>query len=394
MTVFSRANVLIMNNNDAVSFFFEQNNLPVKYSKYKMNFNYSDHVLNWWQDSSKYTLSEEILKDLSKYRGILNRDFAENFLQKNYNAALGFFSPFYDDINTRSSFTKLTNAVVDVNGIIISEKNRIIPRSCLFCENTCVPHNNQKFLSSFQQNVTKSVTISQYWGNGYYHFVAENLPRLLPVISQHETPDLTVHVHQKNKFVIEFLKILSFEPEQIISGKIFAQILFVPEFIACGNTPGYLLHEMHTKFSLALMNAKYQNNNKCHVVFIKRKTRAILNHQEIVQKIACRFSNCIVSEHNGNEAVIDQLKLLQSSTAVIAPHGAGLVNIFVCRKNTLIIEFLNKKMDAHILYMVMSLKLGLRYIGIGVSGSGVKHTNKEIDISFLILVLRKYLFQF
>ena len=53
---------------------------------------------------------------------------------------------------------------------------------------------------------------------------------------------------------------------------------------------------------------------------------------------------------------------------------------------------MNKKGDAHILYMVMALKLGLRYIGIPVMGLGQKNSDKMIDISHTVNMLDKYLY--
>ena len=84
--------------------------------------------------------------------------------------------------------------------------------------------------------------------------------------------------------------------------------------------------------------------------------------------------------------------MMTTATAIIAPHGAGLVNMFVCRRNTLIVEYMNRKGDAHILYMVMALKLGLRYIGIPVMGLGQKNSDKMIDISQTVNMLDKYLY--
>ena len=359
-----------------------------------MEFNYTQHTIDWWKRAHNDTLPLEILSDLTTYRNQNSRKFAQAYAKADYKIALEFLSTFPDSIGSKSSFISLANATVNSNGVVVQKAFTLVPRSCLRCGSRKSCSNMQIIAQKIipQHSVDRCVTIAQYWGNTYYHFVAENLPRLLPVISSTGTHNLLIHIHKKNQVVTQFLQLLNMDPMRVVSGNVFATELLVPESIACGNTPAYLLHEMRTKILFGLFGKNIAGNNlKCNILVIKRQTRTILNHVEIIKNLNYNFPWCSVVEHLGNEPVGKQLEMMVDASVIIAPHGAGLVNMFVCRRNTLIIEFLNRRTHAHILYMIMSLKLGLRYIGISVLGSGEKYANKMIDVVHLIHIVKRYL---
>lgn len=394
----SRKPVLSIPNDIAISRFFESMHFETYFSPFIMDFNYTEHAIDWWQRAHNDTLPLTIVSDLSRYRGQASHKFAKAYIDADYKIALRYLSPFPDSINSKSSFIVLPNATVDANGVVISSSSVLLPRSCLHCQRseflrkTCVnpPNPTQRHIT--QHNLIRCVTIAQYWGGEYYHFIAENLPRLMPVISIMNTENLAIHVHRKNTFVTQLLQLLNLSSLHLIKGSVFATKLLVPESISCGNTPAYFLHEMQAKFLATILT---ENDKKiqpeCRILVIKRKTRAIINHAELVNELRRNFLQCHVAEHLGYEPVAEQLKMMSDASVLIAPHGAGLVNMFLCRRNTLILEFLNRKGDAHILYMVMAMKLGLRYIGVPVLGLGQKYTNKFINVTHSVRILQRYL---
>lgn len=358
-----------------------------------MKFDYAQHAIDWWKKARNDTITSEILSDLTIYRNEHYGKFAEAYLKADYKTALQGLSAFPDGFDEKSSYIILDNATVNPNGVVAHDTFYLVPRSCLRCGLTRSCSNIQISSLNFigRHIVDHCVTIAQYWGNTYYHFVGENLPRLMPLLPLIQTQNLAIHVHKRNSVAFQFLKLLKVDSQRIISGNIFATKLFVPESIACGNTPAYLLHEMR---AAVLSRGTFKNIqgdiSKCSIVTIKRQTRSILNHADMIKTLTYKFPWCSVLEHLGNEPVSKQLEMMHSASVLIAPHGAGLVNMFVCRRNTLIVEFLNRKRHTNMLFMFMSLKLGLRYIGISVLGHGEKHANKIIDISRLIQVIQQY----
>ena len=390
----SRKSVLSIPNNIKVSDFFESMHFDTHYSPFTMQFDYTQHATDWWKHTHNDTIPPQIVHDLNTYRDERGRNFARAYVNADYKNALNFLSTFADGIGSRSSFIRLANATVDLNGIVVQNSLILIPRSCTGCGSKKSCWNKEPISQNLtpQHRVDRCVTIAQYWGYGYYHFVGENLPRLIPVISSmRDTQNLLIHVHQKNKIVSQFLHFLNLDPKRAVSGNVFASELIVPEYIACGNTPAYLLHEMRNRIlsELPVKNI-VDNSRKCNILVIKRQTRIILNHAEMIKNLSYKFPWCSVVVHLGDEPLAKQLQLMADASVVIAPHGAGLVNMFVCHRNTLIIEFLNRGADINVLYMIMSLKLGLRYIGIPALGSGHWRTNKMIDVAYLIYIVQRY----
>ena len=385
----SKLITLTIPNDMIMSDFFTHNQFETFYSSFNLTFDYKKHTINWWMQSHENTISSEILQDLTQHKKQSYANFANAFKNSNYNEALKLLSTFEENMESKSSFTILSNATVTVDGIIFYQNLRILPRSCLQCKSnkSCLIGKTQHEIHTEKQNIDYCITIAQFWGYGYYHFVGENLPRLMPVLSRFDTKNYYVHVHQKTNFVYSFLKLFGIQPQNVLSGNVFARNLLVPESIACGNTPAYLLHEMKSRL---LQSLQIQQNNACNILVIKRQTRSILNHKEMIKELQANFLNCSIIEHTGNEPITQQLKMMYSASVVIAPHGAGLVNVLVCRPNTLIFEFLNRKTDLNIIYMLMSLKLGLRYFGIPVLGRGEKNSHKMIDIQNLIQLMRNY----
>lgn len=215
----------------------------------------------------------------------------------------------------------------------------------------------------------------------------------MPILSQESTHDLTVHVHAKNAFTIQFLQLFGIAEAQLIAGSVHATELLLPESISCGNTPAYLLHELRSAIfrTILIQDPDEGHRDKCSIVVVKRASRRILNHPALVAAMQSSFRQCHVKEHRGHETVREQLEMVSSASAIVAPHGAGLANIIACRRGTLVFEFLNGKKDTHIMYMVMALKLGLRYIGLPVVGSGAKNTDKTVDIPHTVTQMQAYL---
>ena len=125
------------------------------------------------------------------------------------------------------------------------------------------------------------------------------------------------------------------------------------------------------------------------VLLVKRTgTRAVKNHDELLSELSVSFSenagggrgnrSCRIEVHTGNEPVPAQLLLFQRASAVVAPHGAGLVNMIACRAGTLIVELMVSSGDVNICYMTMANKLSLRHAMFTVPAA-TQHNQMTVD---------------
>lgn len=132
------------------------------------------------------------------------------------------------------------------------------------------------------------VTVAQFYGQFYFHFTAENLPRLLlllPEILADE--DAKVHItDQKPSFVQEALKIFGVPLTRVIDGHGCARVLFIPEPAGCGAPSLGLLHLTRRHVRKVLGCPVPSKKRGLYVVLqIRRGARAILNQKQLAEEL-------------------------------------------------------------------------------------------------------------
>ena len=78
-----------------------------------------------------------------------------------------------------------------------------------------------------------------------------------------------------------------------------------------------------------------------------------------------------------------QLNYFHQAKIVCGPHGAGLSNIILSSKNTLVIELLNPNWF-NLCFYLLAVRLGLNYGGI------IQHISKKIEITKLKKILNDF----
>jgi len=235
-------------------------------------------------------------------------------------------------------------------------------------------------------------TIAHFWGQNYYHFVAENLVRLplvLPVLDGHK--DTVLHVQSRAPFVLTLLQLVGIVPARVVQGVVAADLAFLPQAVVCGNPSAVMLNLLrHTLIArMPPPDTSSPAQGGCMVLLVKRTgTRAVKNHDELLSELSVSFSenagggrgnrSCRIEVHTGNEPVPAQLLLFQRASAVVAPHGAGLVNMIACRAGTLIVELMVSSGDVNICYMTMANKLSLRHAMFTVPAA-TQHNQMTVD---------------
>ncbi|EKX35084.1 hypothetical protein GUITHDRAFT_118740 [Guillardia theta CCMP2712] len=188
-------------------------------------------------------------------------------------------------------------------------------------------------------------THGQYWGDNYYHFMIECLPRLALVTRLlEEQKELGWHVHVMRSRVSRLvLPLMGVKANKIVSGSIFASLALVPEPVPCARCPASMLNLLRKTLLASPQIAVHPRSDKCSVVLLKRKgvARQILNHDELMLTARRELPACDIREHNQNLPLSSQLAIFRDARAVLAPHGS----------------------EINIVYAVMAYKLQLRYIG-------------------------------
>ena len=348
---------------------------------------------SWWSHVKYKSMSHETIVDMGKKTNYY-QSFSKEFASGNFVEAAKLLSPYAGGVDAWPSVAVIENAIIFGEGQIRNESHIVHGKGCRLGR-AALSFNRER--KSWFHTVA---TIADFWGYGYFHFVAENLVRLplvLPVI-EHLNRSM-VHVHRKNGFVISLLGAAGVPSHRVIEGIVSADVALLPEPIPCGTPPAILLQLLRRTLLLNHQNfgvLKHVNLTEINfqILLVKRQgSRSITNHDALASALKTAFRSCQVVVHTGRESIIEQMRLFRASSVVIAPHGAGLTNIVVCRKRTLLLEFMLPGPAVNICYMSMAFKLGLDYLSMAIPGSshsGMMSINVVHAIGLLQSVLRSW----
>jgi hypothetical protein len=292
-------------------------------------------------------------------------------------------SPFPDGVDSWPGVAVFTNAVVYSGGDVHNGSFSVQKQACQPQFSTL------GFPAHLQQHFELVATIAHFWGEGYYHFVAENFvrfPLVLPLIEGN--PRSKIHVRANRPFVGSFFELFGIQRDRLVEGTVFADVLLLPDPVPCGLPPAIMLNLLRRTLVERSLHSVASATNECRILVVQRKgSRAISNHDALVSGLMGAFKSCHTVVHTGDESVLNQLRLFRSSTVIVAPHGAGLANIIVCRKATLILELMVTGNDANMCYMAMAFKLFLHYMMLTVPGAS--HSgHMTVDVMQVLSMLR------
>jgi hypothetical protein len=174
---------------------------------------------------------------------------------------------------------------------------------------------------------------------GYYHFLLEEIPRLLWTIEYCKNITVMVHSSAPN-YVLDALDIMK------RLGIIRTDILFVDDedvhisdyiFTQAEAYSGFV-HSLDIQLLRRnLLNASIEDTSARKYIYISRKNsvRSFCNEDEIIKFIeSLGYYVCNLEKMS----LESQICLFEAARVVVAPHGAGLANILWCHPGTHILE--------------------------------------------------------
>ena len=183
--------------------------------------------------------------------------------------------------------------------------------------------------------------IGQYWGNAFFHFVNENLPRLIFALHfLQRNKDVKVFVDDKNEFTMNILADIGISSDRLVSRSVKTEIAYLPRGAPCGRPP-----IINTLLLSALLTAN-SNSKPDTVILIKRSAvvRWFMHHSLILNKIQDIVSSLphklkvTVFDDQNLPSYQETKELFHRAVMVVAPHGAGLSNLMFSQPGTCVVE--------------------------------------------------------
>lgn len=213
---------------------------------------------------------------------------------------------------------------------------------------------------------SKVFVISQMWGENPFHALVENMPRLAFHLEQIlMDKDVKVHVRSKNAVTINYLRLLGITEDRTVSGFLFGTTVYLPETsLHCGRAGPEQLNDLRNKLrgGYELQYGNNRNSSKLNGVLVRRKgSRSFKNFDDVQQTIGQILPEVEFQLYDdANLPGWNQtFHMWYHADVVIAPHGAGLSNLVLCKTDTVVVEFITQ--DINLCFMQMSTDLSFKY---------------------------------
>lgn len=238
----------------------------------------------------------------------------------------------------------------------------------------------------------KVAVLAQEGHSNYYHWMVEVLPKLAMLEESSISYD-HLYVSTHLPFMRQTLHLLGVDPKKIIEATphthIEAEELIVPSAPALScYTPKWIVEYLRNKL---IPQAERVQQNFSKRVFISRKKaayRRILNEDAIFQMLEPLG---FVRYNLEDLTVLEQVHLFHHAETIIAPHGAGLVNLIFSEPSALIIELFQEHEDDAFWYLSQTLGLNHHCIPTTDFKKGGGYTDTSIPLSLITSIINRWL---
>jgi predicted O-linked N-acetylglucosamine transferase (SPINDLY family)/glycosyltransferase involved in cell wall biosynthesis len=263
----------------------------------------------------------------------------------------------WDNINefdrTHKDFIAKTTDVNIQNGIL-NDNNDDIISDYFKINDTTLPNNETVVLNT-------AVFLVQKWGYGYYHWIAEQLPKLIKIINffkqQHIDYSNMKFIVYKTQFVEDTFTSLNIDVSCIQP--------YNDSTIYKINTCWFTNNIIGGNPNLEVLNIVRSQFNKDTSMFpvsivIKRtNARSMSNHEQLMDQLRSQFPEREWVEYD-MLPFEETVELFNRAELVIGTHGAGLSNIIFAPTNVCVIELLSES-DPNFCYWHLASSFNMDY---------------------------------
>ena len=263
----------------------------------------------------------------------------------------------------------MKEALVTKNGDVFSGNHKIVGHRCP------ERYSKEKYTPVYpgtQKQVKSDIydevfTMSQYWGDAYFHILVESLPRLVPFVKfLKENPQIKIHIYGLGHgYLHEFFRHFGIPEKRFVTGLIRARVLYMPQSGPCA---GALVFNGRMQSMVHRSRITTPPEPRRSIVLIKRsKKRYFRNHDSILkglQQVAKEYGDYKVEVFSDNPlpTQAETMSMFNRAFMVVAPHGGGESNLHFSEPGTILVEGLCHR--PNLCYRNHMHALGHRYYGI------------------------------
>lgn len=287
----------------------------------------------------------------------------------------------------------INDALVTTEGDVITGSTKLVQYTCTVGDPTFrLPRPPED--ASSATKVREVFVISQRYNEVRYHACVEQLPRLVPYLDfLLSNRDVRIHSQYYLHPFVEISETLGLGKERFVFGTVRANTVYLPQHTNCGmnqvQATQLMSHMLRDKLKPTLKHKKSKRNS---ILFIWRKgVRMFKNNQLVSEKV-----DLIARNYEMDFETYDDVRwtpqnqiyqMFSRALIIIAPHGAGLVNLLWSEPGTCVIECVCAEGKLVMYYQWLAHTLGMRWHGLPSNGGcedGIDINVTEIEtlISF------------
>ncbi|TPX47979.1 hypothetical protein SeLEV6574_g02314 [Synchytrium endobioticum] len=322
------------------------------------------------------------------------RDFNRGYAQTNW--------PHDRILYHQPALVVVMNSEISSRGYVRNRQYTVIPdEACWGWHSGEWPDPNPRPPLTLQNKTVLVVT--QYWMDNFHHVLTETCSRLAhhyEYLLQDDSILIHVASTRAGTMTRNIFEFLGFPPHRLVTGHVLASRILLPEpALHCGvgaTRQVRKLHEilnnrLHQYFSIDQLNITKHGG---YILVVKRsKERRLTNHDELMDRLQTEFGSAkriVVFDDNPVPPLPTAFKMFYLADVIIAPHGAGLGNLNIARKNTLVIEVLTNDKYIHFAFAKLAQQNGLRYFGFSPEyGQSEYRGTITADINLIVNTIKR-----
>jgi len=271
------------------------------------------------------------------------------------------------------------DAVITELGDVITVNTKLVLYACSHDVTRKLPRGGKLSQISCYDEV---YVITQFWGNGVYHRMAEIVPRLafcLEFLKAH--PEIRILGPQVGGRLAELLHIIGLDKSRMITGVARARIIYQPRATACGNVnvqESQMLSQLYRDY----IRRHFPPRPRNRPILIRRSRSRRFTEQEKIEEMlqrAARDYNLTYTLFIDNPvpSLKDTMMMFHSAVVIVAPVGAGDINTFFSQPGTYVVEGVCNLPHVNLCLMRLAHILGHHWHGLTSRGG----CNRVVDIS-------------
>ena len=297
---------------------------------------------------------------------------------KKYSRVVDEFSPKY---------TFFVHVAKDA---IVSPVGHVYVKNVIIKSNGC---SADKLKMKNYQSYDEIYTISQMWANhSFYHWMIDSIARMavmLDFLRRHVT--IRIHMGVRNKQIDEVFTVLGLDPKRIITGYAFGKVVYLPRATHCYEAALLDMQALSNEYK-RFIEKTTNNTVRNSVVYIRRnKERKFANNSQtegITKRLSEQYKlKFELFTDDKLPSVKETMYMFNRARVIVAPHGAGLLNMQYSRQGTVILEAIDNTVNCPC-FLLMAHVLGHKYHAIGATGGRkivhVNLTDFEKSVAFHI----------